>query len=188
MINTKRIVLDPHPALRTKCEKVLFPLAKEDETLLKEMITYVKHSTIPEIAEKDDLQPAVGIAAPQVGVLKQMCVVVVSDYDPKTDEIVDYEYALINPVIVSQSDKLCALKDGEGCLSIKDQHPGLVYRPYRIKVKAYDYITKQNITINASGYLAIVLQHEIDHLNGILFYDRIQSDDPWLEKPNSLLL
>ena len=70
------------------------------------------------------------------------------------------------------------LKQGEGCLSVKDIHEGLIYRPARIKVKAYDAINKKDVTIKASNYLAIVFQHELDHFNGTLYYDHINKDNP----------
>lgn len=188
MISMKTIIQDPTPSLREKCSPVLLPLSKQDSDLLDEMIKYVEDSRQPELAEKYDLQPAVGIAAPQVGVNKRMCVVMVDQEHDEGEPIVTDKFALVNPVIISQSQKLCALKDGEGCLSIQQPHPGLVYRPLRIKVKAYDYISKQNVVINAEGYLAIVIQHEIDHLNGVLFYDHINANNPWRELPNAELL
>ena len=77
------------------------------------------------------------------------------------------------------------LENGEGCLSVKDEHPGHVFRHARIKVRGYDLIQDKNVTISAEGYFAIALQHEIDHLSGILFYDRIDENDPWKEDPEA---
>ena len=59
------------------------------------------------------------------------------------------------------------------------EHPGYVLRDYKITVKAIEARTKEEIIFKAVGYEAIVLQHEIDHLNGILFYDRIDKKDPF---------
>ena len=73
------------------------------------------------------------------------------------------------------------LDSGEGCLSVKDEHPGHVFRHARIKVRGYDLIQDKNVVISAEGYFAIALQHEIDHLSGILFYDRIDKNNPWKE-------
>lgn len=87
-------------------------------------------------------------------------------------------HALVNPKITVSSVKKSYLAVGEGCLSVDDYHPGKVYRSYRITVEAYDGLKKENVTIKAEGFEAIVLQHEIDHLNGILFYDRIDKNDP----------
>ena len=64
------------------------------------------------------------------------------------------------------------------CLSVKDSHFGYVKRSYKIKIKAYDYVSKQNIVLSLKGYVAIVVQHEYDHLFGILYYDRIDKKNP----------
>lgn len=188
MINMDTIIQDPSPLLREKSQKVSLPLSREDAQLMEELFNYVILSTDQEKAQALNLQPAVGIAAVQAGYLKRMCAVVVEEFDPKTEASVVHKYALINPIIVSKSEKKIALKDGEGCLSIRQPHEGYVFRSKRIKVRAYDYLTKQNVTIAASGYLAIVLQHEIDHLNGILFYDHINKENPWVQIPNSEII
>ncbi|MFZ9782453.1 MAG: peptide deformylase, partial [Bacilli bacterium] len=73
-------------------------------------------------------------------------------------------------------------------LSVAEEKPGYVYRANKITVKAFDLLQNKDIVIQAEGFDAIVLQHEIDHLNGILFYDYLQKDDPFKEKPNAELL
>ena len=98
------------------------------------------------------------------------------------------QYALINPKIIQNSIKKVALASGEGCLSVDNDHPGYVYRYDKIIIKGYDAITDKEVTITARGYDAIVLQHEYDHLDGILYYDRINKDNPTLEIPNSYLI
>lgn len=188
MITTDNIIKDPNPLLRQKSKKVNFPLSQEDQELITLLYEYVIQSTDPELAEKYNLQPAVGIAAPQIGILKQMCAVVVGEYDNEGELIKTNEYVLVNPVILSKSTRQAALREGEGCLSIKEEHPGLVYRSEKIKVRAYDGLTQQMVTFSATGYLAIVIQHEIDHLNGILFYDRINEGNPDYEIENSILI
>lgn len=177
-INRDTIVQDPHPGLRTKCEPVSFPMSKEDIATMEDMLKYVRDSRVDELAEKYNLQPANGIAAPQVGVLKQMTVIVV-DQEVGDDEYVQVEYALVNPRIISHSKKQSALEFGEGCLSIQQVHEGLVPRHWRIKVHAFDYLRQEEVIIEAKDLLSIVLQHEIDHLNGILFYDHINKENPW---------
>lgn len=174
-ITCENIILDTDPRIRQKSENVELPLKAEDRELLEAMLEYVRNSTDEEIAERDNLQPAVGIAAIQVGVPKKMIVVVV----PEEDGI--KEVALVNPRIISESVQNAYLDGGEGCLSVPNVHEGHVFRHARIKVRGYDMITNQNVTISASGYFAIALQHEIDHLSGILFYDRIDQKDPWKE-------
>ena len=164
-LNYDDIVKDTDAIVRTKSEPVTLPLGAEDEALLQDMLTYVRSSQDAEIAEKENLRPAVGIAAIQLGVPKRMLAVVVPN-----EEGID-EYALVNPRIVSESVQRAYLKNGEGCLSVENEHEGIVPRAARITVRGYDLLQKQEITIKAKNYLAIVLQHEIDHLNGILFVD-----------------
>ncbi len=184
-INNNTIIKDNDPKIRQSSFPVELPLSKEDTELMESLLTYVRNSRISEIAEAEDLRPAVGISAIQVGVQKRMCAVVLDDID-KNGEEVHYEFGLVNPVIISKSVQLAYLTGGEGCLSVEEGYEGLIHRHARIKVKAYDYIQKKEITIRAQGYLAIVLQHEFDHFTGTLFYDHINSDDPLKVIPNSL--
>lgn len=170
--------------LREKSEDVKLPLSKDDEDLVLSMIQYVKDSTIEEIAKKQNLKPAVGISAIQIGIKKKIFVVVLRD----ENEQIIHEYALINPKIISESIQLSYLKYGEGCLSVENKHEGYVYRHARIKIKAYNFFTKKEEIIKAHGYLAIVMQHEYDHLNGILYYDHISKNAPFIEKPNSICI
>lgn len=181
-LNYDDIVKDTDAIVRTKSEPVTLPLCVEDETLLQDMLTYVRDSQDAEIAEKENLRPAVGIAAIQLGVPKRMLAVVVPN-----EEGVD-EYALVNPRIISESVQRAYLKNGEGCLSVENEHEGIVPRAARITVKGYDLLQKQEITIKAKNYLAIVLQHEIDHFSGTLFYDRINKQDPWREDPTAIVI
>ena len=95
---------------------------------------------------------------------------------------------MVNPKIVSNSIEKSYLSSGEGCLSVPDEHQGYIYRSARIKVKGYDLIQDKEIEIKASGYLAIVLQHELDHFKGILFYDHINKKDPFIVDPNALVI
>ncbi len=177
-INMDTIILDPNPILRAKTEAVTLPLSKEDRKTLEDMLQYVRDSQDDELAEKYNLQPAVGIAAPQIGVLKQMTAIrVVTEIDE--DEVEIEEYALVNPRIIAHSERKVALSIGEGCLSIHDEHEGFVPRYQRVRIKAYDMIQDKEIVLPLTNYLAIVVQHEIDHLNGILFYDHINKDNPW---------
>lgn len=177
-INMDSIVLDPNPVLRAKCEKVAFPLAQEDKETMEKMLQYVRDSKDPELVALYNLQPAVGIAAPQIGISKQMTAVSI-DFENEDGAIEVVEYALINPRIIAHSEAKVALDIGEGCLSIREAYEGYVPRHKRIRVRAYDLLQDKEVTIMASDYLAIVLQHEIDHLNGILFYDHINKENPF---------
>ena len=81
-----------------------------------------------------------------------------------------------------------ALECGEGCLSVDDNHPGYVYRTAKIIVKAFDAKQMKDVFVTARGYEAIVLQHELDHLDGVLYYDHINKKDPFVRLENSELL
>lgn len=109
-------------------------------------------------------EEGVGLAAPQVGVTDRIIVV-----DPRDEDI--EPFALINPQVVHFGDEL--VRDEEGCLSI----PGLkeiVERSAAVRVEAIN-IEGESIAIDAEGLLARILQHEVDHLDGILFLDRVSA-------------
>ena len=174
MILKKDIVLDTDPLLRQKSEEVTLPLSKEIEEILDQMMEYLENSQDDELAKKYDLQPGVGLAAPQIGILKRMFTVLT--YDEKGQL---HKYALVNPKIISTSVAKAYLNTGEGCLSVPESHQGFVKRYNKIKLKAYDHISKQNVTLPLKGYVAIVVQHEYDHLDGVLYYDRINKQNPF---------
>lgn len=168
-----KIIKDTNPIMRKKSLPVDMPLSSKDRELLNEMIDYLKRSQDEEYAEKHHIQSGVGMAAIQVGVLKRMFVI----YYVKDDETV-VQYQLVNPTIIETSVKKCALENGEGCLSVPDHHEGLVHRYYKIKMRAFNALTNQDIILQAEGYDAIVLQHEYDHLDGKFYYDRINVLNP----------
>ena len=171
-----KIVKDTNPIMRQRSEKVDLPLSSEDKELLDSMLDYLKKSQDEEYAKNHNIRAGVGIAAIQVGVLKRMFVVY---YQKSETEYVQYQ--LVNPKIVEESIRKCALQNGEGCLSVDNDHQGLVHRHYKIVMKAFDALQNKDITIVAKGYDAVVLQHEYDHLDGIFFYDHIDNKNP--DKP-----
>lgn len=177
-----KIVKDSNPKIRKKSEEVPLPLYSEDQDLLDSMFNYLIKSQDEEYAQKHNIRAGVGMAAIQAGYAKRMFVI----YYDRGDRVVQYK--LVNPKIIETSVKKCALKDGEGCLSVDKDHNGLVHRYYKIVLKAYDDLQKKEVTITASGYDAIVLQHEYDHLSGILFYDHIVYDAPYVQLPNEELI
>lgn len=101
----------------------------------------------------------VGIAAPQVGVLRRAVVI----------DVGEGKHELVNPVILEQSGDQCG---GEGCLSIPGQY-GLVHRPAQLRLKAQDRYGKP-FELEAEGYFAVAVCHEVDHLDGILFIDKAE--------------
>lgn len=183
VLSNDDIIFDSDPRMRERSANVQLPLSEEDRELLLAMHRYVKDSQDDELCEAENLSPAVGLAAIQVGIAKKMIAVVVDDPENEGESL---EWALINPRIVSKSRMKATLDGGEGCLSVPQAHPGHVARCNHVKVKAYDLLTDQDVTIEADGYTAIVLQHEIDHLSGILYYDRI--DESIMKLPDTVVL
>jgi len=110
--------------------------------------------------------PGVGLAGPQVGVLQQ--VIVVEFGDEEDEEAPKKLYTLVNPKIARASEE--TIMGIEGCLSIPEL-VGDVERSVSVTVKAQNR-HGQPMKVRASGWLARIFQHEIDHLNGILFTDR----------------
>ncbi len=170
-----KIVKDSSLSLRSKSKPVEMPLTKKDRDLILRMFSYLKKTQDPAFREKHpSIREGVGLAAPQVGVNKRMTTIYYHDSEGK-----EIQYALVNPRIIENSIKKCYLLAGEGCLSVDEKHEGYVPRDNKIKVRAYDVLTEADIEISARGYDAIVLQHEIDHLDGILYYDRININNPF---------
>ena len=173
IINAQTILLEPAEVLRMKAEEVQLPLNEEDKQLLTDMIEYVRNSHDDQYCQENGIRPSVGIAAPQVGVSKKMIAVSIEEEDGMV------EFALANPKIISNSSMKAYLENGESCLSVDPDVQGLVPRYNKITVKGYDLLTDSMVKIRLSGYPAIVMQHEIDHLYGILYYDHIDKNNPF---------
>ncbi len=178
-----RILKDTNPSLRKKSVEVKLPLSQEDKDTLLAMNEWLRLSQDDEYAEKHNMKAGVGMAAPQVGVNKRMFVIYFQNNDGTYTN-----YILVNPRIIEQSAKMAALNGGEGCLSVDNPHQGLVHRHNKIKLVAYNLLSDKEETITAEGYEAIVLQHEYDHLDGILFYDRIDPFQPNNPKPGEKII
>ena len=177
-----KIVKDNNAIMRQKSLPVPLPLSAEDKKTLDDMLEYLKLSQDEEYATKHNIRAGVGIAAIQIGLLKRMFCI----YYEKEEGVVQYQ--LVNPKIIEYSVKKCALANGEGCLSVDGEHPGLSHRYYKIKMAAFDALTNQDVVITARGYDAIVLQHEYDHLDGKFFYDRIDKNNPNQQLANEELI
>jgi peptide deformylase len=173
LITMEDILKEGDPILRQVAEEVDLPPTQEEINTLKEMLDFLKNSQDPEIAEKCQLRPGIGLAAPQIGISKRMFAAHLTD---DRDRL--YSYALINPKIVSHSVEMSYLEGGEGCLSVDRDVPGIVPRYARITVKAYD-IEQGEIKLRLRGLPSINFQHEIDHLDGVMFYDRIDKEAPF---------
>lgn len=182
-----KIVQDNEPSIRERCVPVENPNDDSIIELVNKMHDYLVASQNKDIREIYKLKEGVGLAAPQIGKNIRALVVyypIEEDEDGKPLKVVDHR--LINPRIISESVKESYLASGEGCLSVKLNHEGYVYRKFKIIVKAFDAVTRQEKVITARGYEAIVLQHEIDHLNGVLYYDHINKENPFMKKEDAI--
>jgi len=147
------IVLLGDPVLRTKTDEVT-EFDVELRALVRDMFETMYHAE------------GVGLAAPQVGVSKRVLVV-----DLRREDREDTRLALVNPRITWSSVETA--KETEGCLSI----PGLeevVQRPFSVRVEALNP-EGRDVTVEADELFARALQHEIDHLDGVLFLDRVSA-------------
>ena len=172
MIKMKDILDEKDKRLREISKEVTFPLDEKDKKNINDMIKYLHDSQIEELSEKYNLRPGMGLAAIQLGIKKRYFVVV---HEITTEEDTEQKfdtYILINPKMVSHSEEMICADAGEGCLSVNRETDGYVKRYARIKLRAYD-IDGNEIEIRAREELAIAFQHELDHLNGILFTDKI---------------
>ncbi|MBU5671620.1 peptide deformylase [Paenibacillus brevis] len=167
------IIREGDPILRTVTEPVSIPPTEEDRGEMAAMMQFLKNSQDPELSKKYKLRPGVGLSANQIGLNKRMFAALLSD-----DEGNDREVALFNPKIISHSAAMTYLPESEGCLSVDRAIQGFVPRYEKVQIKAYDAEGKE-LKLRFKGYDAIVMQHEIDHLNGIMFYDRINKEHPF---------
>lgn len=168
--------------LRKISEDVIFPLSKEEKTLIQRMIDHLTYSQIEEYEKKYDLRPGMGLAFPQLGINKRVIVIV---YEVKEGTFENYVF--INPKIVSYSTEMIAAEAGEGCLSVNREIEGHVARHARVTVEGYDEDGNQ-IRVRAREDLALAFQHEIDHLDGILFFDRIDKKHPFYTEQEMRLI
>ena len=176
MLKMKDILDEKEKVLHQKSEEVTFPLSKEDKKTIKDIIELLTNSQIPELAEKYDLRPGMGLAAVQLGIKKRYFVVVHEYDEGKFDN-----YVLINPKIISTSEEMIYVGEGEGCLSVNRETEGIVPRCARVTLEAYDE-DGNKIRVRGREELAIAFQHEMDHLNGIMFTDRIDKKNPFKNK------
>lgn len=176
MLKPENILDEVDKRLYKISEEVQFPLSKEDKKNIKEMLDYLKKSQIETIAEKLNLRPGMGLSAIQIGIPKRYFVIV-EETTKEEDKVQKFKnYIIINPKIISHSEELIYSEVGEGCLSVNREVEGIVPRYARITIEAYDENGKK-INLRAREELSIAFQHEIDHLNGILFTKRITNDE-----------
>ncbi len=168
-----KILDEKDKILRKTSNNVTFPLNDTDKQNIEDMITYLKMSQIEEYSKKYNLRAGMGLAYIQIGIPKRIFVIV--------EELEDGEfkdYILINPEIITHSEEMIYVGEGEGCLSVNREVDGIVPRYARITVKAQD-INGNPFTIRVREDISVAFQHELDHLNGILFVDKIDPKNPF---------
>ena len=191
LIDMDDIIREGHPTLRLTAQEVELPLSDQDIILGEKMLQFLKHSQDPVMAEKMNLRGGVGLAAPQLDVSRRIIAVLVPNPEDEEGNPPQEAYALqeimYNPRIISHSVQEAAVEGGEGCLSVDREVPGYVIRHARITV---EYLNKEGKKqkLKLKGYNAIVVQHEIDHINGIMFYDRIDPEHPLAVKDGLLII
>lgn len=191
LIDMNDIIREGNPTLRAVAKEVSLPLSDEDIILGEKMMQFLKHSQDPVMAEKMGLRGGVGLAAPQLDISKRIIAVLVPNLEDEEGnppaEAYSLQEVMYNPKIVSHSVQNAALSDGEGCLSVDRPVEGYVIRHSRVTV---EYVDKngEKQRIKLKGYNSIVVQHEIDHINGIMFYDRINEKEPFKVEDGLLLI
>ena len=148
-MSIRKIVIEPDPILRKKSDS----LEKVDDEIRK---------LLDDMLETMYAAPGIGLAAVQVGILKRIIVIDISKDEEKKTPLF-----LVNPEIISRSKKTSVYE--EGCLSLPG-HFAEIERPAECQVKFIDYDGKEKELV-ADGLLATCIQHEVDHLNGVLFID-----------------
>lgn len=164
--------------LRQKSKEVTFPLNEEDKELINNMIMYLRISQDEEYAKKNDIRAGMGLSAVQLGILKRYFVI-----SYKNDDGTFLEYKVVNPKIVSHSEEEIYVEEGEGCLSVNEYVEGIVPRYARVTIEYYD-LDGNKKEVRVREEIAVAFQHEIDHLNGIIFTDKIDKKDPYKNKDN----
>ncbi len=152
-MTVRPILIAPDPALKATCE----PVAEVDAEVC---------ALMNDLLETMYEAPGIGLAAPQIGVLKRVCVIDVHAKDEEPQPVV-----MGNPEVVCRSDELITVE--EGCLSIPEFYAE-VSRPVRVRVRFLDRDGKTR-EIEVEGLRATCIQHEIDHLDGILFIDYLSA-------------
>lgn len=147
------ILIAPHPSLKQRCR----PVCPGDSQTIRDLV--------PRMFQAMYHAPGIGLAAPQVGTLLRVAVIDLQSADKRDPHV------LINPEIVAASTELAARE--EGCLSLPQMFAE-VTRPARVKVR-YTDLSGARREIEGDDLLAACLQHEIDHLDGVLFVDHLSA-------------
>lgn len=173
MFKKLKVLDEKDKRLRIKSKDVVFPLSKQEKQIIENVITNLRYSQIEKYAKKYNLRAGWGMSAIQIGIDKRWFVIV---EEQKDGSFKNYFFA--NPKIISNSTEKIYVEQGEGCLSVNRDVKGIVPRYARVTIEAYD-IEGNKFTLRLREDLSICVQHEMDHLEGILFIDRIDKNNPF---------
>lgn len=168
------IVDDSDPRIREISEELnTNNITDYDDEMINKMIAYIDASYNNE-SKKYRIKTGVAITGIQIGYKKRVC------YVHYYDEYLKSEIKLLiaNPKIIKKSSLKSFISSGEGCLSVPVDRKGIVPRNKEIHFRAFDLLQNKEIEMFASDFLSICLQHEFDHMDGKLYYDRINIFNP----------
>lgn len=173
MIKILKILDEKDKRLRMKSEIVTFPLSKEEKETIQIAMDNLRYSQIEKYAKKYNLRAGWGLSAVQIGILKRWFIIVEEQEDGSFKE-----YFFANPKIISNSAEQIYVEQGEGCLSVNREVQGIIPRFARVTIEAYD-LDGNKFQMRLREDLAVCVQHELDHLEGILFVDKIDKKNPY---------
>lgn len=171
MFRTIKIIDESIDSLHEVSKEVNIPINEEDRNYALTLYQYVIKSQNKEISEQYNIRPGVGVASPQTGINKRMFAIHAYDEDKVLSLVI------INPKIISTNKELIYLNGGEGCLSVNRQTTGVTPRYSKITVLGFVFDFDKKVfnkkKFMLKDYFAIVFQHEYDHLDGILYVDKL---------------
>ena len=173
MLELCSILDEKEKILHEVSKDVTFPLDKNDLELIDKAFNYLRLSQDDVKAKELNLRPGMGLAFCQLGVLKRIFVI-----SYKNDNGEFTEYIVINPKVISHSNEKIYVEEGEGCLSVNRDVEGIVPRYARITVGYYD-INGNYVETRVREEMSVAFQHEMDHLDGIMFTDKIDKMNPY---------
>jgi peptide deformylase len=171
-----KILDESDKRLHQVSKDAIFPLDDATKKKIEDCLDYLEMSQDEELAKEYDLRAGMGLSFCQIGDMRRIFVV--------SEDYGDGEfgrYIVINPKIISHSEELIYVGEGEGCLSINRETVGIVPRYARIRIRAYDE-EGEEFEMRVREDIAIAFQHEMDHLDGILFTDKIDPKNPFKDK------
>lgn len=173
MFKKLKILDEKDKRLRLISKDVTFPLNDDEKKVISDAMENLRYSQIEELAKKYNLRAGWGLSAIQLGITKKWFIIVEEQEDGNFKE-----YFFANPKIISNSEEKIYVEQGEGCLSVNREVVGIIPRYARITIEAQD-INGEVFQLRLREDLAICVQHEMDHLKGILFFDRIDKKNPF---------